>query len=87
MEESGFRGFDITVWYGLFVPAGTPPFIVEKLNRESVKIMNSPEVRKRTADLGNVPVTSTAAQLAEIIQAETALWARIIDEAGIKPIE
>jgi tripartite-type tricarboxylate transporter receptor subunit TctC len=87
MDESGFRGFDITVWYGLFVPAGTPALIVEKLNRESVKIMNSPDVRKRTVDLGNVPVTSTAAQLAEIIQAETALWARIVNEAGIKPIE
>ena len=87
MEESGFRGFDITVWYGLFVPAGTPAPIVEKLNRESVKIMNSPDVRKRTVDLGNVPLTSTAAQLAEIIQAETAIWARIVNEAGIKPIE
>jgi len=87
MEESGFNGFDMTVWFGLFVPAKTPPFIVERLNSETVKIMNSPEVRTRVIDLGNVPLTNTPAEFAEIIKREKPFWARVIKEAGVKQIE
>ena len=87
MEESGFAGFDITVWFGLFVPAGTPPVIIDMLNREAVKIMNSPDMRKRVIDLGDVPLSSTPMEFAERIRAEKPFWARLIGDAGIKPIE
>jgi len=87
MEESGFNGFAMTVWYGLFVPAKTPPFIVERLNRETVKIMDSPEVRKRVIELGNTPLTNTPAEFAEIIKREMPFWARVIKDTGVKQIE
>jgi len=87
MEESGFSGFDFTVWYGVFLPAGTPPSIVEKLNRESQKIMNSPDVRKRVADLGNVPLTNTPEEFAEIIKAEKPFWARVVKDIDINQID
>jgi tripartite-type tricarboxylate transporter receptor subunit TctC len=87
MEESGFAGFDITVWFGLFVPAGTPPAIVEVLNREAVAIMTAPDMRKRVVDLGDVPLSSTPREFAELIRAEKPFWTRVIRDAGIKPIE
>jgi tripartite-type tricarboxylate transporter receptor subunit TctC len=53
MDESGFPGFETTVWFGLFAPARTPTAIVERLNREATKIMASPEVQKKIYDLGH----------------------------------
>jgi tripartite-type tricarboxylate transporter receptor subunit TctC len=87
MEESGFRGFESDTWFGLFVPAGTPSSIVEKLNRETAKIMSSPDVSKRITDLGMVPLRNTPPEFAGVIKAETAYWARVIKDAAISPIE
>jgi len=87
MEESGFAGFDFTVWFGIFLPAGTPPFIVEKLNRESIKIMSSPEIGKRLIDLGNIPLWNSPVEFSKQIEAERPFWARIIKDAGVQPIE
>jgi tripartite-type tricarboxylate transporter receptor subunit TctC len=83
MEESGFLGFDMTVWFGMFAPGGTPASIVEKLNRETVKIMAMPEVGKRLYEIGNVPLGNSPAEFAEVIKAETPFWARVIKVAGI----
>ena len=87
MDESGFPGFDITSWTGLFAPARTPASIIEKLNRETTRITALPEMRKKFYDLGIVPLGDTPAEFAEVIKIETPYWARIIKEAGIKPIE
>jgi tripartite-type tricarboxylate transporter receptor subunit TctC len=86
-RESGFSEFDITVWYGLFVPARTSPAIVEWLNRETVKIMNSPDIRARITNLGNEPMTNTPTEFARIIERERPFWARVIRDAGVKQIE
>jgi tripartite-type tricarboxylate transporter receptor subunit TctC len=87
MDESGFPGFDVTVWFGLFLPAGTPAPIIERLNRETVKIISLPEVQKRILDLGQVPRSSSAKEFIELIKAETPYWASVIKQAGIKQIE
>jgi tripartite-type tricarboxylate transporter receptor subunit TctC len=87
MEESGFRGFEANVWFGLFVPARTPSSIVEKLNREAVKIMELPDVRKRFHDIGYVTLGNSPAEFAELIKAETPFWARVIKDASVAPIE
>jgi tripartite-type tricarboxylate transporter receptor subunit TctC len=87
MDESGFPGFETIVWFGLFVPSGTPTPIIEKLNRESVKIMSSPEVRKRIFDLGQVPLGNTPAEFAEIIKTELPYYARLIKDAGIPRVD
>jgi tripartite-type tricarboxylate transporter receptor subunit TctC len=87
MEESGFPGFETTVWFGLFAPARTPKSIIDRLNRESVKITALPEMRKKLDDFGYVPLGNTPEQFAELIKTETPYWARVIKDAGIKPID
>jgi tripartite-type tricarboxylate transporter receptor subunit TctC len=87
MEEAGFPGFEVTVWFGLFVPAGTPAVIVERLNQEAVKIMTSPDVQKKAMDNGQVALSDTPAEFAELIKNETPYWARVIKDAGIEQIE
>jgi tripartite-type tricarboxylate transporter receptor subunit TctC len=87
MEEAGFPDFETTVWFGLFAPSGTPKPIIEKLNRESVKIMALPDVRKRLADFGYIALGNTPAEFAEAIKAETPYWAKVIKESGIKRLD
>jgi tripartite-type tricarboxylate transporter receptor subunit TctC len=87
MEEAGFPGFETTVWFGLFAPSGTPTPIVEKLNRESVRIMASPDVRRRLADFGYVALGNTPAEFAEEIKSETTYWTKVIKQSGIKRLD
>ena len=87
MDESGFPGFDVTVWFGLFVPAGTSAAIIERLHRETVKIMALPDVRDKFHAVGIVPLHNTPAEFVDVIKAETPYWARVIKDTGIKPVE
>jgi len=87
MIEAGFPGFDSTAWFALMAPAGTPPPIIEKLHRETVRILGVPEVRKRFDALGMEVVGNTPAEFAAVIATETPRWARVIRDAGIKPGE
>jgi tripartite-type tricarboxylate transporter receptor subunit TctC len=87
MDESGFPGFDVTTWFGLFVPAGTSAAIVAKLHGETVKIMASPDVRDKLEAIGILPLGNTPAEFAAVIMAETPYWAQVIKDAGIRPIE
>jgi tripartite-type tricarboxylate transporter receptor subunit TctC len=87
MDESGFPGFDVTTWWGMLVPAGTPAPVIEKLNRETVKIMALPDMHDKLRALGIVPLSNTPARFADVIRAEAPYWARLIKDAGIKQIE
>ena len=87
MEESGFPGFDVTTWWGMFVPAGTPAGVIDKLSRETRKIMKLPDVGEKLQAIGTLPLSSTPAEFAEVIKKETPYWARLIKAAGIKQIE
>jgi tripartite-type tricarboxylate transporter receptor subunit TctC len=87
LDESGFPGFDVTGWFGMVAPAGTPAPILDRLNRETVKIMSLPDMRDKLYAIGIVPLGNTRAQFAAIIKAEAAYWARMIKDTGIKPIE
>jgi tripartite-type tricarboxylate transporter receptor subunit TctC len=84
MAESGYPGFDATAWFGLAAPAGTPKPIIDKLQRETVRAMELPEVRTRFDELGLLPVGGTPDEMAAVIAAETPRWARLIKEAGIR---
>jgi tripartite-type tricarboxylate transporter receptor subunit TctC len=84
MIEAGFAGFDSTAWFALMAPAGTPQPIVEKLHRETVRILGLPEVRKRFDALGMEVVGNTPAEFAAEIARETPQWAKVIRDAGIK---
>jgi tripartite-type tricarboxylate transporter receptor subunit TctC len=71
-------------WYGLLAPAGTPRAIVQRLNAEVSRIVRSPEMREKLAAQGAEPGGGTPEDYAAVIRADTALWARVIRETGIK---
>lgn len=83
VAESGLPGFEAEHLYGVLAPAGTPKEIVNRLNNETVKIMQMPEVKKRFYDLGFDTFTSTPEQFGEYIKADIAKWAKIIKESGV----
>ena len=87
MTEAGISGIDADAWFGLMAPAGTPAPIVERLHRESVRILGQGDVRRRLDELGMSVVASSPAEFAALIQSDTARWAKVIKAAGIKPGE
>jgi tripartite-type tricarboxylate transporter receptor subunit TctC len=84
MAEAGYPDIEGEFWYGLLVPAGTPKLIITMLNRETVKIIGLPEMKERSAALGEEPVGSTPEEFAERIEVELLRWRKVIRAAGIK---
>jgi len=82
--EAGLPDFDVTTWYGILAPAGTPRPIVTRLNAELVKIMRSPEMKERLATLATDPLTSTPEEFGAYIKREIAKWGDVIRKAGLK---
>lgn len=82
MEESGFPNFDVSSWFGVLAPAGTPADVVNKLNAAVEKAISKPDVQKRFADLGAVPVKTTPAEFGEFIKSEVATWAKVVKASG-----
>jgi tripartite-type tricarboxylate transporter receptor subunit TctC len=83
VAESGYPGYEVTTWYSILVPAGTPAEVIERLNHELVHVVALPDVRERMVAIGMVPETSTRSELAAKIRAEVARWGPIIKAAGI----
>ncbi len=77
-------GFEALQWFGILMPAGTPPEIVAKLNTEIVKVLHLPEVRERFQSMGLEIVGNTPEQFAAFMRAETAKWGKIVKESGAK---
>ena len=84
VAEAGVPGFAVTQWYGMLAPPGTPRSIVEFLNKEINRALQQPDVAGRIAAEGSEAVGTTPAQLADLIKAERAKWAKVIKDAGIK---
>jgi tripartite-type tricarboxylate transporter receptor subunit TctC len=84
VAEAGVPGFEVTVWFGLLAPAGVPRDIILRLNAESTKIINSPEVTDRFLKLGVSPSTGTPEQFGDLVKSEVGRWAKVIKDAGIK---
>ena len=84
MDEAGVKGFEVAGWYGILAPAGTPRSIIVKLNKEIVRILQTPEVRQHMAADGSEPVGSTPEQFAAHIRSEVAKWHKVVEEAGVK---
>ena len=84
IAESGVPGYESSIMSGFWAPAGTPPAIVERLNRETVRFLNTAEVRDRLFKLGAEPAGSTPAELGAFVKADLAKWARVTKEAGIR---
>jgi tripartite-type tricarboxylate transporter receptor subunit TctC len=85
VAESGLPGFEVTDWQGLLAPAKTPATIVERLNRETVRILAERDVRERLAAAGLQVVTNTPKEFADFIRTEIDKWGRVIRSAGIQP--
>jgi tripartite-type tricarboxylate transporter receptor subunit TctC len=83
--ELGFAGMDISLWYGVVAPAGTPSPIVRRLNEELVKILATPEIRKSFADQGADPKGGTPEEFDAFMHEESARWGVVVRQAGIKP--
>jgi tripartite-type tricarboxylate transporter receptor subunit TctC len=74
-------------WFGLLAPAGTPAPIVGKLYQEAAKLAAQPDMREKFAQLGLDSVGNPPDELAAIIKSDTAKWAKVIKDAGIKASE
>jgi tripartite-type tricarboxylate transporter receptor subunit TctC len=84
IAESGYPGFEASVWFGVYAPAGTPKEIIARLNREIVAALHSPEMKERLAILGAEPIGSTPEEMAHTVAGETAKWARVIKDANVR---
>ena len=84
IAESGYPGFEVTLWQGFLAPARTPPTIVGKLHLETVKALALPELRAKFTDLGMEGIGNSPEEFATVIKSEIPRWAKVIKEAGIK---
>jgi tripartite-type tricarboxylate transporter receptor subunit TctC len=84
MHESGFPGFDVTSWFALMAPAGTPRPIIDKVHSEVVRILAMPDVHQKMTDLGMKVIGNSPAELADLIRRQTPERAQLIKAAGIK---
>ena len=84
VAESGLPGFDVGIWFGVLAPANTPAKIVTALNREIVRILQTPDMRERLSGQGAEPIGGTPNRFAEHIKAEMTKWGKVIKDAGIR---
>ncbi|MEO6410009.1 MAG: tripartite tricarboxylate transporter substrate binding protein [Burkholderiaceae bacterium] len=83
LDESGLKGFDIGTWFGVLAPAATPKDVLARLNAEMVKVIQSPDFRKRMEEIGAEPVGNSAEQMAQQIKAETDKFAKLVKDAKV----
>src|SRR2546423_6039461 len=84
-EEAGLPGYVVTTWYGVFAPAGTPASIVNRLHAELVKAMQTPDVRTKLEGIGaDGSVSRTPHEFAQLVRADSARYAKIVKDIGLK---
>ena len=77
-------GYEVSIWYGMAAPRGTPPEIVEKLNQAVNAVLADPKLQARLAELGGEPMPMTPAEFGKLVAEETEQWAKVIRAANIK---
>lgn len=82
MDEGGVKGFEGSLWFAVFAPAGTPQAILDRLNGEITKAMGAPDIQARIAVTGGEFVPNTQAQWAQAIRPDTDNWVKVIRETG-----
>lgn len=85
LAEQGLANFDISLWFGMWAPAATPPAVVAKLNAEVNRIAQSPEVREQFAKLGISPAPMGPAEFARFVREQVGTYQGIVRQAGIPP--
>jgi tripartite-type tricarboxylate transporter receptor subunit TctC len=84
VAESGFKDFDVSTWYGVLAPAGTPAHVVATLNAEVNKLLSSHEVRDAIHAQGAEPEAMTQAKFANLLKVDYAKWKGIVESSGAK---
>ncbi len=83
LDEAGLKGFDIGTWFGVLAPVATPKDVVARLNAEMVKVIQSPDFKKRMEEIGAEPVGNSADQMAQLIKADTEKFAKLVKDAKV----
>jgi tripartite-type tricarboxylate transporter receptor subunit TctC len=78
VAESGFPGFEVTGWFGLFAPKGTSSLHTEKIAQEIAQVLKEPKVTQRLKDLGGSPLSLTSDQLKDLVKSETQKWRKVV---------
>jgi tripartite-type tricarboxylate transporter receptor subunit TctC len=78
-------GYEMTTWYGVGAPKGTPPEVIDRLYKEVTAGLDDPKMKARLADLGDVPMPMTPAEFGKLIALETEKWAKVVRKANLKP--
>ena len=85
MAEQGFAEAQVTPWFGIVVPAGTPQPIVDRISKALEAALATPEVREKLDLAGCAVKSAPLGQFADIIKSDIALWAKVVKDAGIPP--
>ena len=84
MAESGLGGFDVSTWFGIFAPAGTPAPVVAKLNETMTVALRTSEMRERLAKMGADAAPLSPAQFAELVRAELSKYEKVVKFSGAR---
>ena len=84
ISEAGLPGFNVEGWVGLFAPAGTPAAIIDRLYRETAKVLQIPEVKELVLGVVSETVGNSPREANAIVREETAMWARVVKSVGVK---
>ena len=85
IAESGYPGFDASLWLGIMAPAGTPQPVIDRLHKEIVAVISAADTREALSKAGAEPVTSSPAELAAMVRDGVPKYAKIVKMAGVKP--
>ena len=84
IAESGVPDYQINAFHGILAPAGTPPAVIARLEKDITDVLKSPEVSKKLIDLGFDPVAGSAADFAAIIDRDLPVWADVVQKSGAR---
>ncbi|MGH8810221.1 MAG: tripartite tricarboxylate transporter substrate-binding protein, partial [Noviherbaspirillum sp.] len=84
IAEAGVPGYEVNVWFGMQLPAGTPKSLVDSMNRDIVRVLREPEIIKRFREQGVEVVASSPAAFGLLVQSEVLKWTQVIRDANIK---
>ena len=83
-QAAGLKGYDASSWFGLLAPAGTPPDIINRIQHEVAKSLNTPAIKDKMLAQGAIPSGNTPGEFAKLIDSEHRKWARVVKESGAK---
>ncbi|RPI44594.1 MAG: tripartite tricarboxylate transporter substrate binding protein, partial [Betaproteobacteria bacterium] len=84
VAEAGLKGYDVDQWFAVLGPAGIPEAVLEKLNREIVRIVSAPALRDKLVAQHFVPAASTPTEMAQVLKNDVARWSKLIKQLGIR---